>query len=206
MSGLEHLAVYLGIAAILVFVGSFKGMGWFRRGLDRMANRQNGQLGNAKVIAGFGDHKEVQVFAGRRTFPLTLGIRLMSTGVSAALLVMLFRDIGADKPFIAPQGYAAHVFLGAVALSLLYLQFIWRYALILQDHELHVPRYFGPHKLYDLRKIEHMEDDGQYNLRLWFSEGGKTEIIKYVEGHGKLMQILHEHLAHNQFGIGALRA
>ena len=132
MSGLEHLAIYLGVAAILVFIGSFKGMGWFRRGLDRAANRQNGQLGNAKVIAGFGDNKEVQVFAGRRTFPLTTGIRLMSTVLCGAILVMLFRDIGAQQPVIAPKGSGPHVFLGGLAISLLYLQFIWRYALILQ--------------------------------------------------------------------------
>ena len=206
MSGLEHLAIYLVIAAVLVFVGSFKGMGWFRRGLDRAANRQNGQLGNAKVIAGFGDNKEVQAFAGRRTFRMTFGLRLMSTVLSGVLLLFLFRDIGAENPMVAPKGLGAEVFLGGAGLAAFYLHFIWRYALVIQDYELHVPRYIGSPKVFDLRKIEHVEEDGQYNLRIWFSEGGKTEIIKFVEGHGKLMQILHEHLALSQFGIGAVRA
>ena len=93
-----------------------------------------------------------------------------------------------------------------MAIAIFYLQFIWRYALVLQDSDLHVPRYLGGHRIYDLRKIEHMEDDGQYMLRLWFSAGGKAEIIKYVEGRGKLMQILREHLAQTEFGADALRA
>lgn len=43
-------------------------------------------------------------------------------------------------------------------------------------------------------------------LRLWFSKGGKVEIIKYVEGRGDLMKTLNVYLGQSEAGVGAVRA
>jgi len=204
-TGLETLLLYLGIAAVLVFIGGFKGMGWFRRGLDRQANRSNPNQGLAKIIASAGDDKEVQSFAGRSTFRLSIGIRLLSTVLSGALLVTLFNEIGSAEPILVPAEYAVHAFFGGLFVALLYLLFIWKYHLMIEGYELHVPRYVGGHKVYDLRKIEHVEHDGGYMLRMWFSEGGKAEVIQYIEGRGKFMKTINEFLAQGEFGVGAVR-
>ena len=205
MSGLESFAVYIAIAAVLVALGNLKGMGWFRRGLDRAANRRTNNLGDAKVIAGFGDAKKAQTFAGRTTFKVSLGTRALSVVLTGALLVLLFQDIGADKPLLATGDMAVYVFLGGAALALVYLSYIFRYALVIDGFELHVPRYLGGHTVYDLRGIEHMEDDGAYMLRIWFETGQKAEILKYVEGRAALMRALESYLANSKDGVGGLR-
>ncbi|MEM9970522.1 MAG: hypothetical protein AAF762_05440 [Pseudomonadota bacterium] len=193
MSGFESLLLYLAIGAVLVFIGSFKSMGRYRRGLNKLANRHVDNLGSAKVIAGLGDHKEVREFAGRRTFRLTIGIRALSTVLTGLLLILLSRDIGAENPLVAPEGHGITAFGVGVALGLYYLVYIWRYALVIQDHELHVPTYALGVRVYDLRKLEMMEDDGAYGFNLWFDGGGKAAILKYVEGRAALTTTLEHY-------------
>ena len=206
MSGAMGLLICLAIAAVIVAVGNLRGMGWFRRGLNRAATRNTANLGAAKIIAGAGDAKDVSSIAGRLTFPLTIGVRLLSTFLAAALVYQFWQDTQTTEPMIAPVGHAFTVLAGVALLAMLYLVHIRSCALVIQDFELHVPRYGPGHRVYDLRKIEHMEDDGSYNLNIWFSEGGKASIIKHVEGRGALIKTLNDYLAQSPDGIGGLRA
>lgn len=198
MSGLESLLIYLAIAAVIVGIGRPKGMGRYRRGLNKLANSKVENLAAAKVIASVGDSKRVDTFVGRRVHRLTVGTKLLSTFLASALVVLIYKDVDAAQPLIAPAGHGETVFLSSLGIVGYYLAYIWSYKVVIQDFELRVPTYFFSSRPYDLRQLEWFEDDGAYTLSLWFEDGGKASIMKYVEGRATLLKELSSYAKANE--------
>ena len=195
MHDLTYLLIYLGIAAAIGFVANRKGMGRFRAWLDRASNKHVAGLAEAKRISMVGETRAVQAFAGRAVHRVTIGTRLLSTGLAVALLLVINGRVGAGPGTFVPQGYEIPALIAAVLLAIYYLAFIWSYRLIVEDGSLTVPTLsFGRRRL-DLRKLVRVEDDGAYLLRLYFEDGGRSDILKYVEGRIAFIELLEGYVA-----------
>ncbi|MDU8942589.1 hypothetical protein [Ovoidimarina sediminis] len=151
-----------------------------------------------------GETRAVQSFAGRAVHRVTIGTRLLSTGLAVALLLAINGRVGAAPGTFVPDGYEMPALIAAVLLATYYLAFIWSYRLIVEDGSLTVPTLFFGRKRLDLRKLVRVEDDGAYLLRLYFEGGGRSDILKYVEGRIAFIDSLEGYVASKTKGFGDL--
>lgn len=198
MSDLKIIMIYLLIGAVLVFVLNRPGMGRVRRGMDRLANRSASGLGAAKLVADIGSAQQAGLAAGQVQHDATIGLKALSTVVVGLMLALMWP--GAEwtpgMSIVGPDGQL--IFAGACLLAAIYLAFILRYRIEIVGNDLMVPTYWQTRRAHDLRKLTSLEDDGAYIFRLYFEDGRKVEILKYVTGAADLRQRLMTHIAQNR--------
>ena len=189
MSGLASLAILLVIAAGVKFALNRMGAG-VRAKFNKMANSKISDLGAAKVVAAVGDTASVHNTLGRRTHHVTIGIKLLGTALSLFTLVY-FAD---PSNGLLPEKNFMLWYSGLAACFAWYLGYIWTYALVIENTELSVPTWGFGVKTYDLKNLISIEEDGAYSVTLFFEDGRKAEILKYVAGRGALSAELNDHL------------
>lgn len=190
MSGMWGFIATFGIACVVWLVFFRFGTPQTRALLDRLANRS--KMPGQDRVAQIGETGPVRGAFGQLTMPLTLGVRVISTvGVIAILYLLNLHSENAGISPLPPE-YFWEGYMAASALSAWYMSYIWTYSLALDGHRLIVPTWGFGAREHDLRGLIRVEDDGAYLLRLYFEDGGKAEVLKYVRGRAELLNLLDE--------------
>ena len=119
MDHLRMLAVYLVIGGAIVAVLNLPKLGGLRRGFDWFVNGSNANLGSAKRFADIGARFAYVVDAGVSKHEATIGLKALSTAITALLGLMLIPGM------TGLNGLLAVACLGVIGGY--YLIHIWRY-------------------------------------------------------------------------------
>ncbi len=200
MSSLSPLFLYLAIAAVLAWSLRSRRMTGLRRFVDRRANAGVEHLGLAKRVAALGDARQQPKGAAQTHHRTTIGLRAVSATVCTAVLWVTFPGSDSDAggmQMMGPDLNSPALFATLLVLSVPYLIFIWRYDVILSGTSLSVPTFWFTHKKVDLTELDMIEDDGAYCCRLYFRDGRRVEVLKYLTGRSDLLRVLKRHEERN---------
>ncbi|MEM1235533.1 MAG: hypothetical protein AAGI10_01100 [Pseudomonadota bacterium] len=187
MSGTMSFAIVVALGLVLWLVFNRYGTPKSRAALDDLSN--GSKLPGQDLIARIGEGAPDKGIFGHFMMPLTLGVRLIATGLVLALLYAL--NIHSDSTdSLIPPDYFWQGYMLASALVSWYMGYVWTYSLMLDGARLTVPTWGFGAREYDLRELIRIEDDGAFMVRLYFREGDKAEIFKNVRGRTELMNVL----------------
>ncbi len=179
------LVPYLVIAAALHWVLGRRFMGPIRRAMDIIFNRQTADLGTALRFSRIGEAKAYDSQARTDSHQTTIGLRMLATFGATTLLCMLAFGQSAE----AMLGNGVTPFLTFAMLFLItgyYLIYIWTYRIDIAADTMTIPTYHMTRRALDPRRLIRIEDDGAYVLRLYFEDGSRAEVLKYVTGRQAL--------------------
>lgn len=192
-TGAAGFVLVFGLAVVVWLVFNKAGTPSTRAFLDRLANTKKAP--GQDRVARIGESPLSPDVFGKRVLPATIGVRGISTICVIALLYLLnlHSEDAAFSPI--PPDYFWEGYMTASALSAWYMGYIWTYELHLDGYRLVIPTWGFGAREYDLRALIRVEDDGAYIMRLFFEDGSRAEIVKYVRGRAELLNALERHVA-----------
>jgi hypothetical protein len=200
MSDLTLILAYLGLAAALAFAARYsrglrRMIGWHAFGSQPRSNTDEGAL--AARLASVGTGLEAVTEGDWRVFRPSIGTRLLTPGLSVALLLTMFdpSTLGYAEIDVPPM-MAAGILLLLVYANVMML----RYRVEVSGDTLGLRTTLLPVRLFDLRLLDDVEEDAVHSFRLDFADGRSVEILKTVAGADELRQILRVRLKRNQRG------
>ncbi len=190
MPGSTSLFAIIMLSFVVSFVLRRFGTPGMRLAMDRLSKR--GTL-NTNPISEIGAARPTHSTLGRNTMPLTSGLRVMTSIIAMTLLYAL-NQYG-DNPEMSPipTEYFWHCYIGFSALIAWHLGHIWTYQLELDGTLLTVPTWGFRARQFDLSGLIRIEDDGQHQMRLYFEDGSRAEILKHVRGRPALLKTLQSY-------------
>lgn len=196
MELIAGLLPLLLIAAAIRWLLNLRGLGPLRRAMDVFANGSVTNLNHAKRFSDIGESVPFEAQGGTNRHETTVGLRILATFLMVTLLGILATG-GPTQPLLGRGMESFLVFAGAVLLAGYYLIYIWTYRLTLSDSELVIPTWGLGEKRFDLARLDSVEDDGAYCLRLYFDDGRRAEILKYVTGRRTMLTRLENRVKRN---------
>ncbi|MEM9438191.1 MAG: hypothetical protein AAGA15_14230 [Pseudomonadota bacterium] len=184
------LAVF-AVAIVVWLVFNRAGTPATRAILDRLANKKKAP--GQDRVARIGETPLAPDAFGKRVLPATIGVRGISTICVIAVLYLLNLHSEDASYSPIPPDYFWEGYMAASALAAWYMGYIWTYELHLHGSRLVVPTWGFRSREYDLNSLIRVEDDGAYILRLFFEDGSRAEIVKYVRGRADLLNALERH-------------
>ena len=185
MQDLTYLIAYLVIAAAIVGVLNLRYMGPIRRLFDKGVNATTSDLDLAKRFSEIGERRAFETSGRTSKHQVTRGLRVLATGLTiCALWYWLGMAWTTEVDGMTIQSNPPSFLTIALVLVIVgyYLIYIWTYEVQISDTDLIVPTYHLTKKRYDLTKLRSIEDDGAYMFRLYFHDGKRAEVLKYVTG------------------------
>ena len=185
MQDLTYLLAYLVIAAAIVAILNLRFMGKIRRLFDKGLNATTSDLDLAKRFSEIGERRAFETTGRTSKHQVTRGLRVLATGLTiAAIWYWLGTSFWPQDYGITVHGAPPSFITIALVFVIVgyYLIYIWTYEVQISDTDLIVPTFHLTKKRYDLTQLRSIEDDGAYMLRLYFHDGKRAEVLKYVTG------------------------
>jgi hypothetical protein len=206
------LGVFLSVFAIIFWVAVLGGgyYLWFRfsKRVNRLTNLRDSedrevaqtvfaktQMGNLptdiSLIAGVGKNVAPQLSLNETILRPTVGMRLISFMISAALMWMTWLG---DAHYLPDIVYLKEAISLVVGYSLIYTNlYALRY-----DHQgfIHKDRFLREVD-FVWRDIVSLRDDGHYAYIVRTADGRKTEVLKYLTGIRPFLTYAHEQIEKN---------
>ena len=185
MQDLAYLIAYLVIAAAIVGVLNLRYMGPIRRLFDKGVNATTSDLDLAKRFSEIGERRAFETSGRTSKHQVTRGLRVLATGLTICALWYWLGMAWATKvDGMTIQSNPPSFLTIALVLVIVgyYLIYIWTYEVQISDTDLIVSTYHLTKKRFDLTQLRSIEDDGAYMFRLYFHDGKRAEVLKYVTG------------------------
>ncbi|MCG3269124.1 hypothetical protein [Yoonia sp. I 8.24] len=158
----------------------------------RLAKTQLGNLPtDISLIAGVGKNAAPQQSLNETVLHPTIGLRLISLGVSGTLLWMVWLN-GAD--YVPDAPYLKEVVSAVVAYSLLYTNL---YELRYDQHGVIHKDWFFREVDFAWRDIVSLRDNGHYAYIVRTADGKKVEVLKYLIGIRPFLTYAHAQIEKN---------
>lgn len=180
--------VTFGLAAIAwLLLNRFR---WFRRlsGNRDIFEKQTYASWEANAIGKIGTKGKARQSFKRLHFASSWGARLLTLGLTIALFFVIERD------FLHDFGLKAQspAIMGFAALAIWHNIYIWSYSVEISEGVLSYTSYFLARKKRSLNELKCVETTNNGGLILLFSNGDRTEILRYLQGIADLELTLNE--------------
>ena len=200
MQEFAYLLFYIVIAAALLWVLNLRGMGSIRRLFDRFLNATTSGLSLMTRFSEIGTDRKFEKQGHTAYHSSSRGLRLIATALTGlALWYWLTLSQTNNIAGVTVQSNPPSFVTIALVLLIVgyYLIYIWTYQVKITDTELTVPTYHLTTRSYDLTQLNSVEDDGAYSLRLYFRDGRRAEVLKYVTGQLTFRRRLEDTVKNN---------
>lgn len=128
------------------------------------------------LIAGLGQGAQVRQTLNTIILRPTIGLRLISLGISAAMLYLIWMRPG---EFMPATGVLPHGLTAVLIYAGLHTNF---YEASYDDHILTAPNWFFQRHQYRWKHLDSIRDNGHYYYILHFADGRKLQLQKYLVG------------------------
>ncbi|WP_425050935.1 hypothetical protein [Psychromarinibacter sp. S121] len=198
MAEVGYLIGYLIIGAAISWVLKFRGLTPLRRGLDRLTAGNTENLEHMLRVAGIGQEAPYEQEQRTTTHKATFGVRMLGTFLVVALLLMICPLLGGDPALPLPGLEGLLIYLILVLLGAWYLTYMWTYEIVVTDKVISAPTWWLKRKDHDISTLDMMESDAGYMWRLYFWDGKRIEVLRYVAGRKALERRLKRQIELNR--------
>lgn len=179
--------VYVIIAAALYFVVNLRFMGVARRVLDQWARLTIPMGRERRQFSNIGTEFAYETDGDTSEHDAAIGVKML--GVFGVVLLWYF--LLTDLPPVLMTGC-----LGII--TGYFLIYLMNYRVIINDQVISVPTYHCTRQSYRLDQLIRIEGQGTSLTRLYFSDGRRVEIMRYVQGKKTLLLRLQNIADRNQ--------
>ncbi len=151
--------------------------------------------GDIDLIAQIGETAKPKHSAGTHVLRTTIGLRAISLGLSALILVLLSFNLFAQQGLSAentPLGWFIGVFLAIGVLDIL------TYELQCDRHGMVLTRFMYWRRSYEWAHLMGIDDDQNYQYVLAFSKGGRVKVLKHLVGMPEFLTLVASALDRNE--------
>jgi len=205
MDGLIYFGATAGVGIVLYLAVR---MLWGVRGeraLFRLADRAVSGADDSRIVAGFGTALPARA-AGVQTrrHRASLGMKALATVIAQLLFYIVGAILLDARDGDGADATAQWLGMGAFALLVWYLAWVWTYAVDLGQRSLLVPTVALVRRSLPLDGLTAVEDADPFFLRLRFQDGRRAQVLRYVAGRAELEGALALHVAQNAARNGEL--
>lgn len=187
MNVLAPLVPLLLIAGAIWYVVNLRGMKLFRQALDRSHSFESKMW---TTLSAMGEDDATGGSLTHEVFHATLGLRTVSTALIGLLMLVLFPVPLLEDAMPFAGMFAVEEYVLCAVIAGYYLFWVHSYRVEVHGSTLVYRNFLMRQRNLDLRRLEDVEDDHHYCLRLYFDDGSKAEIFKNLTGGVKLRRKL----------------
>ncbi len=163
-----------------------------RTALSRVAQPLPGDL---SLIATLGENAAPRVTIDTIEMRTTLGLRLISAGLSTALLVLLWSGAFEPTGFLPQRGIIPVLISLGVIIGMVE---VFTYELRVDRSVMILTRFLFWRRIYMWDDLLGIDDDQNYQYVLAFAKGGRVKVLKHLVGMPGLLTFVAEVLERNE--------
>lgn len=198
MAEVGYLVGYLIIGAAITWLLKFRGLTPLRRGLDSLTANRTDNHESMLRVAGIGQDAPYDQEKTTATHKATFGVRMLGTFIVTAIVLAICPLWGGDPTLPLPGRDGVLTYLILVLLGAWYLTYMWTYEIVVSDSILSAPTWWLRRKAYDISTLDMIESDAGYMWRLYFWDGKRVEVLRYVAGRKTLERRLKKQIELNR--------
>ncbi|MEE4118139.1 MAG: hypothetical protein V2I65_03890 [Paracoccaceae bacterium] len=203
MDALHYFGVTIGIAFALHVAVKLLGGVRGERALFRLADRTATGAAESRVVAQLGTGRPAREagFETRR-HRASWGVKALATVIAPLLFyvvnIMLIDAQGRDVDAAMAQWLG----LGALAMLVWYLAWVWTYSVEIGRDTARVPTLAFVRRSLPLDGLVAVEDTDPHFLRLRFRDGRRAQVLRYLAGRDELEETLAARVSENEGRAG----
>lgn len=145
----------------------------------------------ANKVFALGENSGVRRIDGLQTLHVTAGLRWASVAVFGLGCAWYYNEM---QYYRFELHYMDCLLIGAIAY---YVAFVWLFSVQYDQTTLHVRGWSFQTKRYDLNALDSMTETPNGTWKLWFDDGSRVEVLKFITQSVQFRHDMKEHVARN---------